>query len=49
MRLGQKLADERLLGILLLLKLLVQVADELAEDERVNVLAELVDEEPVYE
>jgi hypothetical protein len=49
LRLYQKLADKRLLGILLLLKLLVQVADELAEDERVNVLAELVDEEPVYE
>jgi hypothetical protein len=49
LRLGQKLADKRLLSILLLLKLLVQVADELAEDERVNVLAELVDEEPVYE
>ena len=40
------LAQEGLLGLLLLFELLAQGQDELAEDERVDVLAQLVDEEP---
>jgi hypothetical protein len=36
------LADERLVGIVLLLVPLVQLVDELTEDQRVNVLAQLV-------
>ena len=40
------LAQEGLLGLLLLFELLAEGQDELAEDERVDVLAQLVDEEP---
>ena len=40
------LADERLVGIVLLLVPLVQLVDELTEDQRVDVLAQLVQEEP---
>ena len=43
---GLDLAQEGFLGFLPLLEPLAEGQDELAEDERVDVLAQLVDEEP---